>query len=263
VLECVDSSGNRKAIVFGYACHNTTIPFEDGRYCGDWAGFAKSRLERDNPGATALFIAGAGADQDPEPRGSVELSQQHGQEIAGAVQGALGGPSIEITGPIRCELEEISIALAPVTTEQLEQMVHSDDRPQHVKARFLLEQLDRGRTLITSYPVPIQVVRFGSELLIVALSGEPVVDWSVKFKQELARQCLERKKPQIWVAGYCNDMFGYLPTRRVQAEGGYEGGRANLWSAIPAPFAYDVEEKIDAAVRRLAERTAARDDKQK
>ena len=50
--------------------------------------------------------------------------------------------------------------------------------------------------------------------------------------------------PLVWVAGYCNDMFGYVPTRRVQAEGGYEGGRANLWSWIPAPFTDDVEDRI-------------------
>jgi hypothetical protein len=56
------------------------------------------------------------------------------------------------------------------------------------------------------------------------------------------------------VAGYCNDMFGYLPTRRVQAEGGYEGGRANLWSWIPAPFTEDVEDRITIAVRRLINR---------
>src|SRR6185295_16282401 len=62
VLDCVDASGNRKAIVFGYACHCTTIPPEDLRYCGDWAGFAKERLQQKNPGALALFIAGTGAD---------------------------------------------------------------------------------------------------------------------------------------------------------------------------------------------------------
>jgi hypothetical protein len=51
-------------------------------------------------------------------------------------------------------------------------------------------------------------------------------------------------------------MFGYLPTRRVQAEGGYEGGRATLWSAIPAPFTDDVEDRVTAAVRRLVNRVS-------
>jgi len=53
VLECIDTATwKRKAIVFGYACHNTTIPPEDGRYCADWAGFAKTDLEAVNPSAS-------------------------------------------------------------------------------------------------------------------------------------------------------------------------------------------------------------------
>jgi hypothetical protein len=49
-------------------------------------------------------------------------------------------------------------------------------------------------------------------------------------------------------------MFGYLPTRRVQEEGGYEGNRSVLWSALPAPFTNTVEERIISATRRLAAR---------
>jgi hypothetical protein len=49
-------------------------------------------------------------------------------------------------------------------------------------------------------------------------------------------------------------MFGYLPTRRIQTEGGYEGGRANLWNWIPAPFTVEVENTITDAVTRLVDR---------
>jgi hypothetical protein len=183
VLDCVDAAGKRKAIVFGYACHNLTIPPDDLRYCGDWAGFACQQLRRANPGATALFIAGAGADQDPEPRGSVELSQQHGREIADSVQESLAAPGIEIEGPICAELEDVSLALQPVARDALRKMLASDDPPRRVKAKFLLDKLDRGEPLIASCEAPIQVVRFGNELLMIALSGEPVVDWAHKFKR--------------------------------------------------------------------------------
>jgi hypothetical protein len=266
VLDCVDARGNRKAIVFGYACHNTTIALEDLRYCGDWAGFAREELQQGCPGATALFIPGAGADQDPEPSGSVELSRRHGQEIAHAVQNALDSPGIENTGPIRAELDDVNLALEPVTHDRLRKMRDSDDPPQCVKARYLLDALARGEELMTSYPAPVQVVRLGNELLIVALSGEPVVDWAHKIKQGAWSRAHEAGipapcsplpalgSPLVWVAGYCNDMFGYLPTRRVQAEGGYEGGRANLWSSIPAPFTEDVEDRITDAVRRIIDR---------
>jgi neutral ceramidase len=259
VLDCLDASGNRKAIVFGYACHCTTIPPEDLRYCGDWAGFAREQLQQANDGATALFITGPGADQDPEPRGSLKLSRQYGQELAQSVKEALDGPGMEIRGPIRIGWEDVRLSLQPITRETMNEMLQTDDPPQQVKAKFLIDQLERGEDLITSYSAPIQVVQFGSELLLVALSGEPVIDWAHKFKQGTASEEWGiGKPPLVWVAGYCNDIFDYLPTRRIQAEGGYEGGRANLWNWIPTPFTEDVEDRITAAVTRLVEQVGAR-----
>jgi hypothetical protein len=50
-------------------------------------------------------------------------------------------------------------------------------------------------------------------------------------------------------------MFGYLPTREVQSQGGYEAGRAVLWSALPAAFTGETEERVKAAVQQLVEQT--------
>lgn len=268
VLDCIDATGNRQAIVFGYACHCTTIEPDDLRYCGDWAGFAKDQLREANAGATSLFIPGPGADQDPEPRGSLELSRQYGKEMAQAVQQSLDGAGIEITGPMRIGREDVPLSLQPVTGDALNAMLASDDPPQQVKAKFLLDRIQRGHTLITSYSAPIQVVQFGNELLLIALSGEPVIDWAHKFKQGVKHndQQAEREAPHsplpttrsplVWVAGYCNDVFDYVPTRRIQAEGGYEGGRANLWNWIPAPCTEDTEDRITDAVARLVSRAS-------
>jgi hypothetical protein len=251
VLECVSAAGRRIAVVFGYACHNTTIPPGDRRYCADWAGFAKERLESMNPSAVAMFLAGAGADQDPEPTGSVEISQQHGRALASAVHETLGQPGIEITGPIRAAIRNLPLPLEPVNHDKLTAMLNADDPPKRKKAQFLLDAVARGESLITSYDVPFQVVSIGRELLLCALGGEPVIDWSHKLKS-----LTSNAGATVWVAGYCNDMFGYLPTRRVQTEGGYEGGRANLWSWIPAPFAADVEVRVTNALQELFEQVA-------
>jgi neutral ceramidase len=246
VLEVAADDGNRLAIVFGYACHNTTIPPEDCRYCGDWAGFAQEQIERENPGCTALFVTGAAADQNPHPRGSVELSQKYGRELADAVTTSLQSPAREIAPRLRVAYEQTPLPLQRIDRALLEAKLGSADMPVARKARFLLDAVNRGEQLITEYPAPIQVVRFGDELLLIALSGEPVNDYAHLFKNQFAAVA-----PQIWVAGYCNDMFGYVPTRRIQLEGGYEGGRANLWSWVPAPFDETVETRIIDAVRRL------------
>jgi hypothetical protein len=262
VLDCVDRSGRRVAIVFGYACHNTTIPLDDYRYCGDWAGFAKERLEAANDGAVALFIPGAGADQDPEPSGSLELSQQHGRELADAIQRCLNGAGAEVSGPIRVASAEVDLPLQSVTGELLKTMIDSDDPPRVKKGRFLLDQIVGGETLINTYSAPLQVVAFGRETLLIALGGEPVVDWAISLKAAFDQGDRSKTEqtnsprsgfPHVWVAGYCNDMFGYLPTGRVLAEGGYEAGRATLWSWLPAPFTADVEDRIMAATHRLVQ----------
>ena len=74
-------------LLFGYACHNTTLGFYE--FCGDYAGYAQQFLQEDYPGATAMFVMGCGADQNPYPRRTVELAQQHGRSLATAVEAAM------------------------------------------------------------------------------------------------------------------------------------------------------------------------------
>ena len=55
---------------------------------------------------------------------------------------------------------------------------------------------------------------------------------------------------QLWVAAYCNDVFGYLPSARVAAEGGYE--TRGLYAGAPGFFDPKAEEVVVRAVRELA-----------
>ncbi len=66
VLRIDDLHGKLRAVMFGYACHATTLSFYD--YCGDYPGFAQEYVEQLYPGVTAMFVAGCGADQNPFPR---------------------------------------------------------------------------------------------------------------------------------------------------------------------------------------------------
>ncbi len=77
------------AIVFGYACHNTTLQAGFTQFHGDYAGVAQAALQERHPGATAMFVSGCGADANPKPRGTIELVEQHGKALADAVDRAL------------------------------------------------------------------------------------------------------------------------------------------------------------------------------
>jgi hypothetical protein len=253
VLEARDaSSGKPRAIVFSYACHNTAIDPMDGRYSADWAGFAQARLDETNPGATALFVTGAAADQNADPRYQIELSQRYGAQLADAVQSSLARGDVAIDGEIAVAYEEATLEYEPLPTkQQLEANLTTDDEPLKAKSRYLLRAISEGRAIPPTYPCPVHVVRLGAGMLIVAIGGEPVIDYAHMIKQEFSSAA-----SVVWVAGYCNDMFGYVPTRAVLSEGGYEGGRSVLWSALPMPFAANTEDRVMDAVRRLVKKVS-------
>ncbi|HPA18996.1 MAG TPA: hypothetical protein PLU30_14705 [Verrucomicrobiae bacterium] len=244
VLRVSGADGSPRALLFGYACHNTTLNYF--KFCGDYAGFAQRDIEAAHPGVTALFAIGCGADQNPYPRGTEEQAQQHGRALANGVEAALLTVPKPIRGPLKIGLKEISLDFAPAPSRaELEKIAIESKDPDRGHARRLLQELDREGKIRSTYPYLVQVIRFDDDLTVVALAGEVVVDYSLRLKRELAG-------PAVWLMGYSNDVFGYVPSVRVLKEGGYEAGGAMHYTSLPGPFAESIEEKIIAAVHELA-----------
>jgi neutral ceramidase len=243
----VDGAGREPlAIVFGYACHNTTLQDSFVQYHGDYAGVAQSLLEARHQGTTALFVAGCGADANPKPRGTIELVQAHGTALADAVNRVLA-LRVPITRPLHTAYSTVSL---PFAGEAARERWHKqlDIEPVYLRRHEALMQaaIARDGRLPASQADPVQVWRFGPDLTFVALGGEVVVDYAFRLARELPGR-------NIWVAGYSNDVFGYVPSLRVLREGGYEGGDAMIYYGRPAPFTEDVEELIIRECRRLTE----------
>jgi hypothetical protein len=236
-----------RALLFGYACHNTTLSFY--QFCGDYAGFAQQYLEEAHPGVTALFMLGCGGDQNPYPRGQLELAQQHGHTLATAVEAALLPAAQPVRGPLRTAMTEATLDFVPPPgRDQLLKMKESQDALERRKAAYLLDELEKTGRIRSTYAYPIQAVQFGKDLTLIALAGETVVDYSLRLKRELAGT-------PLWVAGYTNDVFGYVPSLRVLREGGYEGVDAMRRNTrLAGPFAPTVEEKIVRTVHELVKR---------
>lgn len=249
VLRIDNPEGELQAVVFGYACHNTTLSFY--KFCGDYAGFAQIYLEEAHPGVTAFFVQGCGGDQNPYPRRTLDLAQQHGRALANGVETALLWRASPIRGPIRAALETVTLDFAqPPGRQQLEQEAQSSNKYERRHAEVLLKELEQTGKIRSTYPYLVQVVQFGNDLTMVALSGEVVVDYSLRLKAELAG-------PTVWVAGYSNDVFGYLPSKRVLQEGGYEGGDAMRYTPFPGPFAPSVEKRVVDKVHELVNKVRA------
>lgn len=257
VLEVKGAQGPLLAVMFGYACHNTTLSFQ--KICGDYAGYAQEYLEAAHPGAVALFVMGCGGDQNPYPRGTLDLAKQHGRTLANAVETGLSvAVKRPVSGPVQAALARVDLPFAPPPTkEALAVQAATASKWEAAHAKLLLTRLAEEGSLPKSYPYPIQVVRLGPGFTIVALGGEVVVDYALRLQRELAAPLEPRGKPDtIWVAGYSNDVMGYIPSLRVLKEGGYEAGGAMTYTAHPGSWAETVEEQIIDKVHELHRKLA-------
>jgi hypothetical protein len=240
--------GKLRGVVFGYACHNTTLGPTFCQFYGDYAGDAQKWLEEHNPGALALFVAGCGGDANPYPRENVDFARQHGEELATAVEMALRGSMQTVSGPLKTAWEEFPVQFAPPPTrEELQKRLSSNSIYVRKHAQAMLDILDREGRLPTEYPYSLEVWQFGRDLTLVAMAGEVVVDYALRLKKELG-------PGNVWVAGYCNDVFAYIPSLRVLREGGYEGGDAMIYYGQPGPFAPSIEETVVGKVHELVQR---------
>ena len=250
--------GKLKAVLFGYACHNTVMDFY--KWCGDYAGFAQLALEKSHPDANAMFFIGCGADQNALPRRQIELAERYGNMLAAAVEEALLAPPRTLSPELRTTMEMVILNLGSAPTQAELEKLTSDKTPMTRRwATRLLADLKAGKPFVRTYPMPVQAWKFGGQQLLITLGGEPVVDWALRFKQEFG--------PQTWVAGYCNDVMTYIPSRRVlqedkpplaQSRWGYEGAHAMMVYGLPASrWADDVEELVSAGTRHAVARLQA------
>ena len=251
VLRVDGADGSLKAVVFGYACHNTTLPPTIVQYHGDYAGVTQATLEKRHPGTTAMFVAGCGADANPAPRGTMELVNAHGTALADAVDRGLKAPA-PVAAALRTAYGTVDLPFADEATRaRWRSQLKIDPIYLERHAAVMKQLIDRNGRLPAAQRDPVQMWQLGGQptsgssgFTLVALGGEVVLDYALR----LAREYPER---QMWVAGYSNDVFGYVPSLRVLREGGYEGGDAMIYYARPGPFNDRVEELIVGKVHQL------------
>ncbi|MBX3411495.1 MAG: neutral/alkaline non-lysosomal ceramidase N-terminal domain-containing protein [Pirellulales bacterium] len=245
VLTVTRPNGQLEAILFGYACHPTTLSFFT--WCGDYPGFAQIELEEKYPGAMAMFVNTCGGDQNPLPRRRVELCERYGQQLAAAVAEALERPLEPVSSGLRTAFAYVELPYLKVMSR--DELFAARQEDNAIRARWaarMLEKLERGETFPESYPYPLHAWRLGNEMLVIGMGAETVVDYALRFKREFG--------PGTWVCGYCDDMIAYIPSRRVWEEGGYEGG-SNLYEyGRPAlRWSGEVEDRIAETVHRLVQ----------
>jgi hypothetical protein len=249
VLAVRGASGDLRALLISYACHNTTLSFY--QWHGDYAGSAMVELERRHPGATVLFAIGCGADINPGPRRTPDLADQHGRDLADAADRALQKSLTPIAGRFAGAFEDITLAFARRPTaaqlHEAEVKTQPNQGMHRAWAAAVREQMSSRGDKFLEYDFPIQTWRLGN-LAVVALGGEVVIDYALRLRREVG--------DALWVFGYSTDVMAYIPSERVLKEGRYEGDTSMVPYGRPSPWAPGLEDKIVAKTHELLARTA-------
>jgi hypothetical protein len=248
-------AGNEiKAIMFGYSCHTTALGGLSIN--GDYAGFAQLEIEKSFPGSVALFVQNCGGDANPLPRirgrdvEATELAAMYGRILAEAVRQVIAGTMKPLSGPVRAAMGETELLLQPgIPLDELKQRLPNlTGMPKREFEHFIRQYEQLGSTP-DRVKYPIQVWRFGPDFTFIALTGETVVDYSLKFKAAYGWN-------NAWVCGYNNDLLSYVPSLRVLKEGGYEGVTGMFEYGHRAPYTETVEQQITTKVEELVKAVA-------
>jgi hypothetical protein len=250
VLAVRAPNGELRALLVSYACHNTTLMGSNYQWHGDYAGCAQLELERRHPGAVVLFAMGCGGDINPQPRGEIGLAEEHGRELADAADRSLAKPMQPIAGKFASAFDDIVLTFSKQPTEEKLREAREKNQPfkemYQAWSAIVSERLRTRGDDALRQPYAVQAWRLGA-LPWVALSGEPVVEYSLRLRQEIGSD--------LWVLGYSNDVMCYIPNERTLKEGRYEGDSSMIAYGKPSPWSPGLEEKIIGKARELVTRT--------
>jgi neutral ceramidase len=246
LLRIAAEDGKLLAVLFQAGAHNTTLGGKHYDICGDYAGFAQAHVERELPGVQAMFMLGCAGDANPHPRGTLAAARENGRELGAEVLRLLDGKLRPVKGPLKTVYAKTDLPLQPLMSEkQVESFLRQGGGWRRWVAGKMLESHGKGEKGLGHYAAPFSLWQFGSDLTLVGLSGEVVVDYVYRLEKELGPL-------NLWVAAYCNDVYGYLPSARILAEGGYE--TRGIYSGGIGLFKPEAEAVVVEAIRKLAEK---------
>lgn len=254
VMRIDDADGTIVGVLFRASCHNTTFGSKDNQVSGDYAGSAQTVIERSLPGVRAMFMQGFAGDTNPYPnslndpakRPAVEIARAHGAELGAEVARVLKGKLRPVGGPLTIARDVANLPLQQRPSQaELEQLAASGGSWKKWVAGRMLAEAAANQPLPTRYPAPVSVWQFGGDLTMIGLSGEVVVDYAHLVEDAIGPL-------NLWLASYCNDTFGYVPSARVLREGGYE--TRGLYSGGVGYFAPEAESVLVEKVRELTNR---------
>ena len=263
VAKVTGEEGELRATLFNYACHPTTLAWENRLLSPDYIGAAREVLESAF-GAPALFFQGASGELAPRDDyvGDTAVADRNGRQLGHAAAAAIEnlpppGTRFVYTGiqasganlgtweyqPIDAEPANerlaAQVSLVPLQRKEDLGVVESLSAPDSVqeqekalRRRFLSQALGDGPV----YEMPVWTWRLGDALL-VAIPNEPYSILQVELRRRFAGT-------PLFVLGTTNRTMGYLSPEETYGTG--------LYQEQQSPFAPGcLEQTIEAAAEAL------------
>jgi neutral ceramidase len=211
VLRVISPEGQVRAILFGYACHPTTVTGSlYYQVCTDFPGYARDWVAAAYPGAMPAFVQGCCGDIKPRniaPRPDRLLDpSRFNQTLLLDERGIRASVGYELG---RAVVAALAVPPPPITSSQLGGLSVMVDLPR---------KTDPAQTIQKE----VQVLRIG-DLYVAGFNDEILVAIGLRLKRELAEQDWFDGS-HAWVNGYTNtrQLGSYVPPAEDFELEGYE-----------------------------------------
>ncbi len=257
-------AGKQSGVIVNYACHPTTLAWDNRLISPDFVGALRDVIEHDAAAGPCLFLQGASGELAPayQYTDDVRIADAHGRELGYAVLSTLSGMNlpgkalhfngaIESGAPLAKWNQVPSSAPTELNCHQIDVEFPLQEMPsiaaidallRSCTDRVTVERLNRKRLIRealgqrSSTHVPVWIWQIGGAFFI----GHPNEAYS-----ELQSE-IRAKFPNhaICVMNVVNGHFGYLPPRNLYSE--------DIYPVWQTPFgAGSLEHLVETCIHRL------------
>jgi len=227
VLRIDQMNGQPLAILVNYALHPVTFGPDNLRYSADFPGVMCQVVEQAFGGKPlAFFVQGAPGDinvfdaSTPLNEGAVERRDWTGRTLGEAAASAAEQIQTNTDSKPAIDFSEDSLAF-PLRWD-----------PDKFRAETLREMGPRAYEAFAppiqaTLHLPVTTALIDGRIALVGMPGEPFVN----FQTDLRARCPVH---DCFFLGYTNGYYGYFPTIKAAAEGGYGAAGTTTWVQVGA-----------------------------
>ena len=221
VIRIDRADGSAMAILTHYSCHPVVFGSDNLQYTADFPGVMNRIVEEKFGSRTVSFFL-QGAPGDINPYYAVTPIQEDAVKARDWTGERLGAEAARVAAEIHAQ------PVADPSIQFSEEMIPvklrwNEDKFRRALVKFLGPNVTEEYGPIKSeFHVPVATVLINHQIAIMTVPGEPFVD----FQRNWRDRC---PVPAAFLLGYTNGYYGYFPTVRAAAAGGYGAASAATW----------------------------------